>query len=101
LGRVQPPTGKKAIDGEDDADGIDFCGYAQRFRRRVLANPVANGIVDPIAHLSEDARQRDGWLVIYANDAHQPDDFEFSYSALSNAKLVVRRVRRNHARQSG
>jgi nicotinamidase-related amidase len=43
----------------------------------VLANPAAKPIVDPIARLVADARRRDDWVVIYANDSHQPGDFEF------------------------
>jgi nicotinamidase-related amidase len=42
-----------------------------------LANPAARPIVEPIAALAQEARQREDWVVIYANDAHQPDDFEF------------------------
>lgn len=47
------------------------------FADGVLVNPVAKGIVDPIARLAEDCRQRDGWLIIYAHDAHQPGDSNF------------------------
>jgi nicotinamidase-related amidase len=43
----------------------------------VLANPAARGIVEPIAALAEEGRRREDWVVIYANDAHQPGDFEF------------------------
>jgi nicotinamidase-related amidase len=42
-----------------------------------LANPAATRIVEPIAALARDVRRREDWVVIYANDAHQPGDFEF------------------------
>lgn len=42
-----------------------------------LANPAAHAVIDPIARLVEKARREADWLVVYANDAHQPDDFEF------------------------
>jgi nicotinamidase-related amidase len=57
--------------------GLIILDMLNDFVDGVLANPVAKGIVDPIARLAEDARQRDDWVVIYANDAHQPGDFEF------------------------
>jgi nicotinamidase-related amidase len=41
-----------------------------------LANPAATTIIEPIAALARAARERDDWLVIYGNDAHQPGDFE-------------------------
>ena len=40
--------------------GLIFVDMLNDFVDGVLANPVAKGIVDPIARLSEDARQRDG-----------------------------------------
>ncbi len=43
-----------------------------------LANPAAAQIVEPIAALTRAARERDGWLVIYGNDAHRPGDFELA-----------------------
>ena len=43
-----------------------------------LANPAAQQIVRPIAALARAARDRDDWLVIYGNDAHQPGDFELA-----------------------
>ena len=43
-----------------------------------LANPAAQQIVQPIAALARAARDRDDWLVIYGNDAHQPGDFELA-----------------------
>jgi nicotinamidase-related amidase len=42
-----------------------------------LANPAAKPIIDPIGKLTDAARDRDDWVVIYANDAHQPGDLEF------------------------
>jgi nicotinamidase-related amidase len=41
-----------------------------------LGNPPAKGIVEPIASLAERARTSDEWVVVYANDAHLPDDVE-------------------------
>jgi nicotinamidase-related amidase len=42
-----------------------------------IANPRAERIVPPIQQLLELARaDRDNWLVVYANDAHLPNDFE-------------------------
>jgi nicotinamidase-related amidase len=43
-----------------------------------LANPAAKLIIDPIASLAEVARANDDWVVVYANDAHQPGDLEFA-----------------------
>jgi len=40
-----------------------------------LANPRAQAIVPPLARLLEHAR-RDGWVVVFSNDAHQPGDPE-------------------------
>lgn len=42
-----------------------------------LANPAATKIIDPIAALVDKARTAEDWMVVYANDAHQPGDFEF------------------------
>ena len=42
----------------------------------VLANPAAKEIIEPIASLTERAREDDDWVVVYANDAHHPDDVE-------------------------
>ena len=42
-----------------------------------LVNPAAKAIVDPIAEMAAAVRGRDGWVVIYANDAHVPGDLEF------------------------
>jgi nicotinamidase-related amidase len=42
-----------------------------------LANPAAKRIVDPIGALAGAARERDDWLVVYANDAHLDGDLEF------------------------
>ena len=41
-----------------------------------LANPHAERIVDPLARLLEHARRDDDWVVVFSNDAHQPDDPE-------------------------
>jgi len=43
-----------------------------------ITNPRADRIVPNIARLLEQARSTEGWLVIYANDAHLPGDFELN-----------------------
>lgn len=43
-----------------------------------LANKAANEIIGPIASLVGSARAREDWVVVYANDAHQPNDLEFA-----------------------
>lgn len=43
-----------------------------------LANPPAVDLIEPIAALTESARKRDHWEVIYVGDAHHPSDFEMS-----------------------
>jgi nicotinamidase-related amidase len=40
-----------------------------------LANPKAQGIIEPLQRLLAHARDQ-GWVVVYSNDAHQPDDPE-------------------------
>jgi nicotinamidase-related amidase len=40
-----------------------------------LANPRAQTIVPPLRRLLEHAR-REGWVVVFSNDAHQPGDSE-------------------------
>jgi len=46
------------------------------FVNGVLGNPAAKEIIGPIASLAEQARTREDWRVIYANDAHQLGDVE-------------------------
>src|SRR3990170_4608347 len=41
-----------------------------------IKNPRAEGIVPQIAELIRKARSDDDWIVVYANDAHLPGDFE-------------------------
>jgi nicotinamidase-related amidase len=41
-----------------------------------IANPRSERIIPNIANLLDMARQEDDWLVVYANDAHLPGDFE-------------------------
>lgn len=41
-----------------------------------IANPRAEQIIPTIGQLIEKARSDDDWLVVYANDAHLPQDFE-------------------------
>ncbi|MEZ5176376.1 MAG: isochorismatase family cysteine hydrolase [Acidimicrobiia bacterium] len=43
-----------------------------------LANEAAKPIIGNIHQLAEAARNRDDWVVIYANDAHKDNDFEFA-----------------------
>jgi nicotinamidase-related amidase len=57
--------------------GLIILDMLNDFVDGVLANPSAKMVIDPIARLIEHARQRDEWVVVYANDAHQPGDFEF------------------------
>jgi len=40
-----------------------------------LANPKAQAIVEPLQRLLAHARE-DGWVVVFSNDAHQPEDPE-------------------------
>jgi nicotinamidase-related amidase len=42
----------------------------------VLPNRAARDIVEPIGQLASAARSRPDWVVLYANDAHRPEDFE-------------------------
>jgi nicotinamidase-related amidase len=45
----------------------------------VIANPRSERIIPPLAIALESARaHRDDWLVVYANDAHLPRDFELA-----------------------
>ncbi|MGH3021301.1 MAG: cysteine hydrolase family protein [Gaiellaceae bacterium] len=40
-----------------------------------LANPKAQGIIEPLQRLLAHARETE-WVVVFSNDAHQPDDPE-------------------------
>jgi nicotinamidase-related amidase len=40
-----------------------------------LANPNAQAIVEPLQRLLSHAREQ-GWVVVFSNDAHEPDDAE-------------------------
>ncbi|HSK16052.1 MAG TPA: isochorismatase family cysteine hydrolase [Gaiellaceae bacterium] len=40
-----------------------------------LANPKAQAIIEPLQRLLAQARE-EGWVVVFSNDAHQPDDPE-------------------------
>ena len=42
-----------------------------------LANPRAQAIVEPLRRLLDHARE-DGWVVVFSNDAHGPDDPEIA-----------------------
>lgn len=57
--------------------GLIILDMLEDFVGGKLANPAARPIVEPIAALAQEARRREDWVVIYANDAHQPGDFEF------------------------
>ena len=48
----------------------DFVGGA-------LANPHAQAMVAPLKRLLDHAR-REGWVVVFSNDAHEPDDPELA-----------------------
>ena len=41
-----------------------------------LANPHAQGIVEPLARQLEHARRDEDWVVVFSNDAHHSDDPE-------------------------
>jgi nicotinamidase-related amidase len=41
-----------------------------------LANPHAEGIVEPLGRLLEYARAAEDWVVVFSNDAHDPSDPE-------------------------
>ena len=45
-------------------------------RGGVLANEEADQIVSPIKSLIDFARQQDNWVIVFANDAHLPEDRE-------------------------
>ena len=45
----------------------------------VIANPRSERLIAPLQVALERVRaQRDEWLVVYANDAHLPRDFELA-----------------------
>jgi nicotinamidase-related amidase len=46
------------------------------FVHGALANTAAKSIIDPIASLAGRSRDNKDWVVLYANDAHRPDDIE-------------------------
>ena len=58
------------------ATGLIVLDMLKDFVDGTLANPAAGPVTEPIAALVEKARGRSDWRVIYANDAHQPGDFE-------------------------
>jgi nicotinamidase-related amidase len=43
-----------------------------------LANPAAEQVIEATAALTGMARSREGWLVVYGSDAHQPGDLELA-----------------------
>lgn len=49
----------------------------QDFVDGALANPRAQTILPPLQRLLEHAR-REGWVVVFSNDAHQPGDRELA-----------------------
>lgn len=57
--------------------GLIIVDMLEDFVNGKLANPAARPIIKPIAALAQQARRRADWVVVYANDAHQPGDFEF------------------------
>jgi nicotinamidase-related amidase len=61
-----------------------------------IANPRAERIIPNIQQLLEQARaDRNGWLVVYANDAHLPSDFELrvwgehAMASTSGAQIIA------------
>jgi nicotinamidase-related amidase len=56
--------------------GLVVIDMLEDFVDGVLANPPAKTIIAPIASLLQMARRDPEWLVVYANDAHRPDDVE-------------------------
>ena len=66
-----------------------------------LKNPRAEKIIPTIQELVAAARaDRTGWLVVYANDAHLPQDFELrvwgehAIGDTYNTRYVVAQIRR-------
>lgn len=57
--------------------GLVILDMLNDFVDGTLANPAAKPIISNIDDLAEAARGRDDWVVVYANDAHQPGDLEF------------------------
>lgn len=58
--------------------GLVIIDMLNDFQDGVLANPAAEGIVEPLKKLVDAARANDDWVVIYGNDAHKPGDLEFA-----------------------
>jgi len=57
--------------------GLVILDMLNDFVDGTLANPAAKPIIGNIDQLAEAARDRDDWVVVYANDAHRPGDVEF------------------------
>ena len=57
--------------------GLVILDMLNDFVDGALANPAAKPIIGKIDQLAHAARNRDGWVVVYVNDAHRPGDLEF------------------------
>jgi nicotinamidase-related amidase len=57
--------------------GLVILDMLNDFVDGTLANPAARPIIGKIDQLAHAARNRDGWVVVYVNDAHRPGDLEF------------------------
>ena len=57
--------------------GLVILDMLNDFVDGTLANPAAKPIIGKIGDVADAVRNRDDWVVIYANDAHKPGDVEF------------------------
>lgn len=57
--------------------GLVILDMLNDFVDGTLANPAAKPIIGNIDQLAAAARDRDDWVVVYANDAHRAGDVEF------------------------
>ncbi len=65
-------------EGVSDGNRLARARHADRPHQRQARQLAAAQIIEPIAALTRAARERDGWLVVYGNDAHRPGDFELA-----------------------
>jgi nicotinamidase-related amidase len=54
--------------------GLVVIDMLNDFHDGALANPAAEGIVEPLKKLIDAARADENWIIIYGNDAHKPGD---------------------------
>ena len=52
--------------------GLVILDMLNDFVDGTLANPAAKPIIGKIGEVADAVRNRDDWVVIYANDAHKP-----------------------------